>query len=118
MKPGRAAGLLIAGLFAGGARAEAPHISQSASIMLRIASAGGKAPRDVVVVPIKDEAELRNLAWIEDDRRTVDRLSGGRLAYVYLPDTGKDGFKAFNRAYFAQTDKQGAIIDERFNAGG
>ena len=48
----------------------------------------------------------------------VDKLSGGKLAYVYLPDTGAGGFTNFNRYYFAQTDKQGAVIDERFNAGG
>jgi tricorn protease len=48
----------------------------------------------------------------------VDQLSGGKLAYVYLPNTGTEGFASFNRYYFAQTEKQGAIIDERFNAGG
>jgi tricorn protease len=45
-------------------------------------------------------------------------LSGGKLAYVYLPDTGGGGFTNFNRYYFAQIDKQGAVIDERFNSGG
>ncbi|MBV9439314.1 MAG: protease, partial [Candidatus Eremiobacteraeota bacterium] len=63
-------------------------------------------------------AALRNLDWIENNRRIVDRLSGGRLAYVYLPDTGFGGFTNFNRYYFSQVDKQGAIIDERFNHGG
>ena len=48
----------------------------------------------------------------------MDQLSGGKLAYVYLPDTGEGGFTNFNRYYFAQTEKQGAIIDERFNGGG
>ena len=86
------------------------------AVTLRIA--GAKSPRDVTVVPIKSEASLRNLDWIEGNRRKVSQMSGGRLAYVYLPDTGDDGFTAFNRYYFAQTDKQGAIIDERFNAGG
>jgi tricorn protease len=87
-------------------------------VVLRIGTAEGGAPHDAVVVPTASEADLRNLAWIEDNRRTVDRLSGGKLAYVYLPDTGEGGFTAFNRTYFAQTDKQGAIIDERFNGGG
>lgn len=88
------------------------------AVTLRIAAANGGAARDVVVVPAKSESELRNLAWIEDNRRKVDQLSGGKLAYVYLPDTGAGGFTSFNRTYFAQTDKQGAIIDERFNGGG
>jgi tricorn protease len=70
------------------------------------------------VVPIESETSLRNLAWIEDNRRRVDKLSGGKLAYVYLPDTAGGGYSNFNRYYFAQIDKQGAVIDERFNGGG
>jgi tricorn protease len=74
--------------------------------------------RRVVVVPVPSEARLRNLAWIENNRRRVDELSGGKLAYVYLPDTGYGGFTNFNRYFFAQVGKEGAIIDERFNHGG
>jgi tricorn protease len=78
---------------------------------------GGKA-RDVTVVPVGSEANLRHIDWIESNRRKVDQMSGGKLAYVYLPNTGAEGFANFNRYYFAQTQKQGAVIDERFNAGG
>jgi tricorn protease len=87
-------------------------------ISLRIASADGKNPRDISVTPIASEATLRNIDWIEGNQEKVDKLSDGKLAYVYLPDTGEGGFTNFNRYYFAQTQKQGAIIDERFNAGG
>jgi tricorn protease len=81
-------------------------------------AAGSAPPREVTVVPIGSEARLRNLDWIDGNRRKVDQLSGGRLAYVYLPDTGGGGFTSFNRYYFAQTDKQGVVVDERFNGGG
>jgi len=87
-------------------------------VSLRIAPANGGAPREITVVPTATEASLRNIDWIESNRRTVDKLSDGRLAYVYLPNTGHEGFTSFNRWYFAQMQKQGAIIDERFNAGG
>lgn len=79
---------------------------------------GGANARDVTVVPVASEAGLRNMAWIEDNRRKVDQLSGGRLAYVYLPDTAVGGYTNFNRYYFSQIHKEGAIIDERFNGGG
>ena len=69
-------------------------------------------------MPIEDEMPLRNLAWIESNRRKVDELTGGRVAYIYLPDTYAGGYTNFNRYYFAQVDKQAAIIDERFNGGG
>jgi len=87
-------------------------------ISLHIQSADGKNGRDISVTPIASEAMLRNIDWIESNQRKVDQLSGGKLAYVYLPNTAEAGFTNFNRYYFAQTDKQGAIIDERFNGGG
>jgi tricorn protease len=85
---------------------------------LRVGSADGKNARDVQVIPVASEAGLRNIDWIEGNQKKVDQLSGGKLGYVYLPDTAGGGFTNFNRYYFAQTEKQGAIIDERFNGGG
>ncbi|MEO9171363.1 MAG: PDZ domain-containing protein [Candidatus Baltobacteraceae bacterium] len=82
------------------------------------ASADGAAARETTVTPLPSEHALRNLAWIEHNRREVDRLSGGKLGYVYLPDTQYGGFTNFNRYFFAQVNKQGIILDERFNHGG
>ena len=74
--------------------------------------------RKLTVSPIGSEAGLRQRAWVEDNRRKVDELSGGKLAYVWVPNTGGPGFESFNRYFFAQQDKLGAVIDERFNGGG
>jgi tricorn protease len=74
--------------------------------------------RRVTVVPVPNEQALRNRDWIESNRRKVDSLSNGRLAYVYLPNTGQGGYQSFNRYYFAQQHKQGAVLDERWNGGG
>jgi tricorn protease len=79
---------------------------------------GGKDARSVTVVPIASERSLRQREWMEGNRKKVDELSGGKLAYVYVPDTAVNGFTYFNRYYFAQNSKQGAVIDERFNGGG
>ncbi|HEX6133255.1 MAG TPA: PDZ domain-containing protein [Longimicrobiales bacterium] len=79
---------------------------------------GGAGSREVTVVPVASEAALRREAWVADNRRRVDELSDGRLAYVWVPNTGRGGYDSFNRWYFAQQDRQGAIIDERFNTGG
>lgn len=70
------------------------------------------------VEPIGSENSLRQKAWIEDNRRKVDELSGGKLAYVWVPNTAGQGVNNFNRYLFAQQDKLGAVIDERFNGGG
>jgi len=89
------------------------------SVQLKVgADPGGKDARTVTVVPIANEHSLRLRDWMESNRRKVDELSGGRLAYVYLPDTAVGGFTNFNRYYFAQNSKEGAVIDERFNGGG
>jgi tricorn protease len=81
-------------------------------------NADGSGSREVTVVPIANETGLRNLAWIEENRRKVDRMSEGKLAYIYLPDTAQGGYTFFNRYYFSQLDKQGVVVDERFNSGG
>ena len=78
----------------------------------------GTGARQVTVVPIEDDIPLRNLAWIEGNRRKVDELTGGRVAYVYLPDTYAGGYTNFNRYYFSQVGKEAVIIDERFKGGG
>ncbi len=74
--------------------------------------------RQVTVVPVANDQNLRTRAWVEENRRYVDQRSNGQLAYVYVPNTGQGGFESFNRYYFAQQDKQGAVIDERYNGGG
>ncbi len=74
--------------------------------------------RTVTVVPTGSEAGLRRMAWVEANRRAVDSLSDGRLAYVYLPNTAQAGYEFFNRYFFGQQDRQGVVVDERFNGGG
>ncbi len=79
---------------------------------------GMEGSRTIMVLPVSNEGQLRMMDWVEGNRRKVDELSGGKLAYVYLPNTGQPGYTYFNRYYFAQQDKKGAVIDERNNGGG
>ena len=81
-------------------------------------NADGTGGRDVTVVAIESEHGLRNLAFIEAARRKVDEMTDHQVAYVYMPNTGGGGFTNFNRYFFAQVDKKGVIIDERYNEGG
>ncbi len=79
---------------------------------------GGVGGWNVTVLPVRSETQLRQRAWVEDNRRRVDSLSGGKLAYVWVPNTSAPAITAFDRYYFAQQDRKGAVIDERFNGGG
>lgn len=76
--------------------------------------------REVVVVPITvaGEMDLRKTEWVERNRKRVDQLSDGQIAYVYMPNTGAEGYTSFNRYYFSQMDKKALLLDERNNGGG
>ncbi|HEY8504418.1 MAG TPA: PDZ domain-containing protein, partial [Gemmataceae bacterium] len=78
----------------------------------------GTGSRTVTVRPIGDELSLRNRAWVEGNLRKVHEATGGRVAYVYVPDTAATGRSYFKRYFFPQVDKEAIIIDERFNSGG
>ena len=89
------------------------------TIQITVASdADGSDARNVWVEPTGSEGQLRTWAWVAENQRRVDEMSDGRLAYVWLPNTGGGGYSFFNRMYFAQQDRQGAVIDERNNGGG
>ena len=81
-------------------------------------SADGKDAKDVTVVPIGDEDGLRNIDWIEGNLRKVNELSSGKVAYVYMPNTGGAGYTNFNRYFYSQLNKQALVLDERWNEGG
>ena len=74
--------------------------------------------REVTVVPVGDETALRHRDWVEANRLEVDRMTGGRVAYVYLPNTAWQGYTSFNRYFYAQLDREAVVIDERYNGGG
>jgi tricorn protease len=82
------------------------------------ATADGATARTYSVIPLPGENSLRRFDWMEHNRRLVHELSGGKLAYIYLPDTGGTGYSLFLRDWYGQLDKQGVIIDERYNSGG
>lgn len=93
--------------------------TQGKQVLLTLAdNADGKNQRQIRVEPIANEAELRLWHWVEQNRQQVEQASQGKVAYVYLPNTGAGGFYFFNRMFFAQVDKPALIIDERKNGGG
>jgi len=73
---------------------------------------------EVLVQTLASEERLRNLAWIEENRKRVEELSQGQVGYVYVPDTGVNGQDELVRMWRAQVTKGGLIVDERFNSGG
>jgi len=78
----------------------------------------GTSSRLVQVVPIANEGALRNRDWVEGNLKKVDKATGGRVAYVYVPNTAQPGHTYFKRYFFPQAHKDAVIVDERFNGGG
>lgn len=81
-------------------------------------NADGKDSRTVTVEPLTSELALRNREWMEGNLKKVAKLSGGKVGYVYVPDTAGQGVAYFKRYFFPQIDKEGLVVDERFNSGG
>jgi tricorn protease len=77
-----------------------------------------KAAHTAIVIPIGSEVALRQWEWVQKNRDYVDRHSGGKVAYVYLPDTAGSGFTFFNRMFYAAVEKDALIVDDRRNSGG
>ena len=69
-------------------------------------------------MPIPNEAALRNRDWVEGNLKKVDEATGGRVAYVYVPNTTTQGHAYFKRYFYPQSYKEAIIVDERFNGGG
>ena len=74
--------------------------------------------RNVTVRPIGNDRGLRYLDWFENNRRKVSDATGGHCGYMYVPDTSIGGINSFAKAFYAQTDKDCLIVDERWNSGG
>ena len=87
-------------------------------VELEVSSSTSGPSRKIIVETVRSERTLRTNDWVESNRRKVDELSNGKLAYVWLPNTGGGGSTNFNRYYFAQQDRKGVVIDERNNGGG
>ncbi|NGY06510.1 S41 family peptidase [Solimonas terrae] len=88
------------------------------TVKLTIASSANGKRRDVVVEPVANELSLREQAWIDHNRATVDKLSGGRIGYIYLSDMESLGMQQFVRQFYNQLDKQALVVDDRWNGGG
>ncbi len=74
--------------------------------------------RTSTIRPIGSELELLNLNWVNERRAMVDKLSGGKIGYIYVPNTSTDGNRELFRGMYEYNEKDALIIDDRYNGGG
>jgi tricorn protease len=100
----------------------APHhllVNQAdVSVELTVGDAAGRKPKRVVVKTLRDQYGARYREWVETNRSYVHDSTEGRVGYVHIPDMGSRGYAEFHRYYNAEVEKDGLLIDIRFNAGG
>jgi tricorn protease len=78
----------------------------------------GTGARDVVIRPMRSERRLRYTDWVRRNREYVSQKTGGKVAYLHLPDMGANGLIAFDTWFYPQIDKQALVVDVRWNGGG
>ena len=88
------------------------------TVTLTLATTLSGTRRTVSVMPIQSEYAVRQLAWVQRNRALVDRLSGGRIGYIYMADMQNLGMEEFVHEFYAQLGKQALVIDVRWNGGG
>jgi len=98
-------------------RAVTPHEQllhcAGAEVLLKFANG-----REATVRALRDETAARYREWVEANRRQVHEATRGRVGYIHVPDMGAPGYAEFHRAYLAEVDREGLIVDVRFNGGG
>jgi tricorn protease len=87
-------------------------------VTLRVAASAGAPAREARVRPITQEGNLRYLDWVASRRQRVTELSGGRIGYIHLPNTGTEGNRELYEGFYAQSSRDALIFDDRYNGGG
>lgn len=75
-------------------------------------------PGTVTVKTLEDEDAARYRQWVDNNRRHVHDATDGRVGYIHVPDMGPAGYAEFHRGYLAEVDREGLIVDVRYNRGG
>ncbi len=109
-----------------GNRALSPELSPQmmlvhqagAEVAITVGDAEGKNPRNLSVRTLRNEEPLRYREWVEKNRSYVHSRTKGKVGYVHVPDMGPRGFSEFHRYYLAECNREGLVVDVRFNGGG
>jgi tricorn protease len=87
-------------------------------VQLTIESAEDKEVRVITVKALSNESPARYREWVEKNRHTVHKRSGGKVGYIHIPNMGADGYAEFHRSYLTEFDYPALLVDVRWNGGG
>ncbi|MBP6985467.1 MAG: PDZ domain-containing protein [Alphaproteobacteria bacterium] len=87
-------------------------------VQLTVSDAKGKQKRSVIVQTLRSQYMARYREWVEKNRAYVHKKSGGKIGYIHVPDMGPLGYSEFHRGFLGELDREGLVVDVRFNGGG
>jgi tricorn protease len=89
-----------------------------AEVLITVGDAKGRSPRTVTVKTLTNDILPRYREWVETNRREVHERTKGRVGYVHIPNMGPFGYSEFHRYFLSEIDRDGLVVDVRFNGGG
>lgn len=90
-------------------------------VLLTVHPSGeAKKARTVVAKTMRPDQDfrLRYADWVRRNREYVAEKSGDRIGYIHIPDMGGRGLREFDTWFYPQLDKEGMVVDVRYNGGG
>jgi tricorn protease len=93
-------------------------------ITVRVASPSETAgssygePREVRIRSVGSLRDIKYEEWVYNNRKHVDELSGGKVGYVHIRSMNQSSLDRFEEEIDQYWNKNGMVIDIRFNGGG
>ncbi|MFW5786481.1 MAG: S41 family peptidase [bacterium] len=112
--------LAVNGASVDGGRSPAELLVNQANseVALTVGAAEGGEPRTVVIKTVASEFPVRYRDWVEKNRRRVHEATNGKVGYIHVPNMIAEGYAEFHRSFLPEIDRDGLIVDVRFNGGG
>ena len=85
---------------------------------VRLSLKRGQTTRDVVVTPIGSTYNLRYRDWEYGKRKAVEAATDNAVGYLHLRAMGGNDISQFYREFYPVFNRQGLIVDVRYNFGG
>lgn len=78
----------------------------------------GEEKRSCLVFPLAKTDALLYTDWVLEKRAYTHEKSEGKVGYIHIPDMSMQGLSAFLDGWLNEFDREGLIVDARFNGGG
>ncbi len=93
-------------------------VNQARNMVSLLVKDKKKNTKSVFVRTLFSQTPARYRDWVEKNRAYIHEKTNGQVGYIHIPDMGLKGFAEFHRSFLAELNRDGLIVDVRFNGGG